>query len=164
MSETTVNNLEDLDFENFKVEASRAQLIRERVLNVKNSKWLECAVMLLKELGQVDQEAMEDNGGQRQLSGIKAHGEDAPRIYAIKDENHPAFGIVIRKNRSVYSVDFGSWNLLQLQVLPKENDFLVLHLEDEYSDFIEAILEALEPEMKRARSVKQERVPGFLKN
>ncbi len=146
----------DIDFENFKVDELKAARIREQVTKLKEESWVEQLQHLVQELGVVDEAALEEQShGVRKLPGLEKK-ENLPKVFRV-GENHPAEGIHIHCSGLDVSVKFWSMNLLDIQLFPKSQDFIVYNLNGDYWEFLVSLMEALEPEFKQAKSKKAAR-------
>lgn len=143
----------DLDFENFAVEDERAAVIRERVRRIKEELDLEGLRLLATELGTEQKD--EENGFLPAL--LKEQGG---KIY-IAPPGHAADGFSLYLGGPDFHIRHGNRSWLELSYLPKGNDFVVFHLEENEFETLQNLKEMLKEEIKAARAKKSGRAAAF---
>ena len=143
----------DLDFENFKVEADRATVIRDRVRLIKDELDLEGLRLLVSELGTENRD--EENGF---LPNIV---KEQKSLQYIVPPGHPADGFQLFATGTDFHIRRGSRSLLEVSYLPKGGDFIVFHLEESEFESLQNLKELLKEEIKAARAKKSQRSAAF---
>ncbi len=142
--------------ENYSVPTERAEEIRARVQRLKEAGWIESLRVLASELG----EELPKEEGAENLSlpgmGVESSKEEARRY--LCPPGHAAEGLQVLSLGNSLKVLKGSTSLMELSFLPKEDAFLVYHLDDErFEELNRHLSEDLAHEIKAAKAKKSER-------
>jgi len=142
--------------EDFVVPTDRAQEIRARVQKLREASWVDSLNLLAIELGvEVPKDAL---GETIDLPGMGSESsKDDTRVFECP-VGHAAEGLVITSSGNSLRVSKHGVSLLEIAYLPKDDDFLVYHLDDRHFDELNKNLsEDLQLEIKAARAKKSER-------
>ncbi len=142
--------------ENYSVPIERAQEIRARVQRLREAGWVESLILLANELG-VDA-PKEASGETLALPGMEGDSaKDITRVFACPT-GHLAQGLSISCSGNSLRVIKDGTSVLEVAYLPKDDDFLVYHLDDSRFDELNKHLsEDLALEIKAAKAKKNER-------
>ena len=145
----------NVDFENFSVEPTRAQKIRECIESIKTKDWVAQLGLLVTELG-YEETPEESTSKSPHLPGVMS----VSKIYNASPE---ICGCELKliKNDNDFKMSIGQISVLEVQFLPKAQEYAVFYLSEEKFPELATALEKLEPEIKRARHAKAERQNAF---
>ena len=145
---------QNVDFENFSVNAERTAEIRAQVERVRAENWIDQLSALAKELGETEEEG--ESNSQGSLPGLQTLKGNAIQVWRAPI-GHVAEGTVIQVGGADLKVIFESESLLEIGFLPKNDEYVVFHLAHSRWEKLLEIVNSLAPELKAASKKKSER-------
>jgi hypothetical protein len=147
--------VDEIDFDNYKIETSRAEQIREQIRRLKEIGWMEDLRLLAAELGQ--EESPSDESGQTELLG------DAKLLVYRGAAGGPLQGMSVSLQGTEIVLRRGSQVLMEVLLLPKEGESAVLQVDSSLWAEVETLRDAFKDDLKLARHKKTDRQSKFRK-
>jgi hypothetical protein len=153
--------LEDIDFENFKIEETRAQSLRALIDKVKAGNIIADVKVLLNELGQ-DESASTTQAGDNlflQIPGINS--ETSARVFRTLDTETNTQWVFVDQNSEIF-VHSNQTPVLEGVALPKGNEYALMYVNESLIESFASFWEAgLKVKIKEAKQLKSARAAAF---
>jgi hypothetical protein len=137
--------LEDIDFENFQVESTRAGQIRDLVQRIKTENWVLDLKTLTHEMGSEETSTgNRNNDSQPTAPSLPGFSNEIPsQVFRLETANQDKW-VFIEQGQELF-VFKNNEVVLETTSLPKANEFVVLYVNDSQ---IESLVNLFESELK----------------